>query len=778
MIAGTEWNRPKTQGIHFEPTWPWLLLVALFSSCAGGGGGGGKGSVTPPSELSYLQSNFVYTINTFGPRNIPTWSGGKPTAFTMSPTLPAGLGLDPLTGVISGTPTRVAAQGSYAVTAMNSAGSTTAVLEIAVADSTGTWLQNVSSSYRTAPGGLTGTFATYQDADILLAGIDFNNTGGPGLYNHTGTVSSDGTHLVLVDRNNNRVLVWNTLPSSNVPPDFVLGQPDFTSNNPGTGLNQLNWPVSVSAAGGRLAVADAFNNRILLWDSFPSSTQQPATRSVSQLWPWGVWTDGTKVAATETQGQPGDNVNLWNSWPTRTDQAPDLVIHGQAIGMGTPRTITSNGNYLVVGDHNASIGAYPDTNFFWTSWPTQPDQAPTFFRSDPQQPGSTWMQGSITSDGRLVMLAVQDLPLWDALPMTATTAPDLIVGASGPGAPGFLFAGGNGSGACFAGGRLYVSMSNGNRVVGFNGLPTSATQMPDFVLGAPDIHTNTLLSHGLITNPNPKSDGTALFALSDFDYALYVWKTRPDNSGALPDYIFHTAAPGWDLAVSGGKIFVAGVSTVLGWTSGLPSTGAYPDFSLSGNVGAVQFQNLQGVSWDGTWFALSDSGANRIYVWNGIPNPSRDPDHVIATGPTGTSAVGRLSSNGTTLAAVLTLDHKIALYDLTNFDSPPRYVDGSFNGNVTPIRFNLPVGAALSGTRLFVADTAFNRVQIWNDLSTAVAGSAPDIILGQPANSITDTSPAMSRNGLFFPGAVFFDGSYLWVGEFKFSGRLVRFSVH
>ena len=215
----------------------------------------------------------------------------------------------------------------------------------------------------------------------------------------------------------------------------------------------------------------------------------------------------------------------------------------------------------------------------------------------------------------------------------------------------------------------------------------------------------------------------------------------------MADYIFHTAFAGTDLTVAGGKLFVAGATAVLGWTSELPSTGAYPDFSLaSGSVGTVQFQNLQGVSWDDTWFALSDAGNSQIYVWNGIPDPPRAPDHILATGPTGTSTVGSLSSNGTTLAAVLT--------------------------------FNLPEGVALSGNKLFVADTVFNRVQIWNDFSTAITGSAADVILGQPDNNINDTNPAIGQNTLFWPGFLSFDGSYLWVGEYKFSGRLLRFSIH
>jgi len=36
--------------------------------------------------------------------------------------------------------------------------------------------------------------------------------------------------------------------------------------------------------------------------------------------------------------------------------------------------------------------------------------------------------------------------------------------------------------------------------------------------------------------------------------------------------------------------------------------------------------------------------------------------------------------------------------------------------------------------------------------------------------------PELTRNQFFWPGAIAFDGTYLWVGEFKFSGRLLRFS--
>ena len=44
------------------------------------------------------------------------------------------------------------------------------------------------------------------------------------------------------------------------------------------------------------------------------------------------------------------------------------------------------------------------------------------------------------------------------------------------------------------------------------------------------------------------------------------------------------------------------------------------------------------------------------------------------------------------------------------------------------------------------------------------------------ASGVSDTQPEISRNQVFMPAVASFDGSYLWVGEFKFSSRLVRFS--
>lgn len=107
-------------------------------------------------------------------------------------------------------------------------------------------------------------FRTGQDADLMLSGSDFNNTGGALLFNHRSGIASDGTHFLLCDRFNNRVLSWNALPTKwDPPPDLVPGQHNFIAINPGTSNSGLNFPGNVSVgANGVVTVADTENDRI------------------------------------------------------------------------------------------------------------------------------------------------------------------------------------------------------------------------------------------------------------------------------------------------------------------------------------------------------------------------------------------------------------------------------------------------------------------------------------------------------------------------------------
>ena len=84
--------------------------------------------VTPPSSLSYT-TPVIYTQNETITNNVPSVIG---TVNSYSPALPTGLTINPTTGVISGTPTVAVAAANYTVTASNSGGPTTAIVNITV----------------------------------------------------------------------------------------------------------------------------------------------------------------------------------------------------------------------------------------------------------------------------------------------------------------------------------------------------------------------------------------------------------------------------------------------------------------------------------------------------------------------------------------------------------------------------------------------------------------------------------------------------------------------
>ena len=85
-----------------------------------------------PTALNYTLTPATYCIGTAITNNLPSNTGGAPTAYSVSPALPGGLSLNTSTGVISGTPTTATAATNYTVTASNSCGSATKPVNITV----------------------------------------------------------------------------------------------------------------------------------------------------------------------------------------------------------------------------------------------------------------------------------------------------------------------------------------------------------------------------------------------------------------------------------------------------------------------------------------------------------------------------------------------------------------------------------------------------------------------------------------------------------------------
>lgn len=630
----------------------------------------------------------------------------------------------------------------------------------------------VESNYAVATATAGAITELNADPDVLLGGIDFNNAGGSLLFNHPGGIASDGQHFLLADRNNNRVLIWNDVPTQNEAPDLVLGQSNFTTNNPGIELHHMNWPIAVATDGERIVVADTNNARLLVWNSYPTQSGQPADFAIAGdltanltdaagtvRWPWGVWTDGQRLLSTSTSlGQ----VLIWNNFPTSSTTQPDLVLNNDDLG--TPRSVSTDGTHLIVDDHNAFTNQ--QGTFFWNTFPTTASAAYDFFLANPAaqthtQPATGAVHGeqlysvAFTEEGGLYGITNSGLYYWATIPQSDQAEPTLVIGSDT-----YDWLTGDGSSLVIADGHLYVSAANANMVLGYNTLPTTAVP-PDFSIGSDDVESNTLLTNYFITNPVPATDGTSLLVTSDFDRRLSVWTQLPADSGAKPDYVYEQIEA-WDNELYDGKFVAAGRSSVYLWDT-VPLHGEEPTV-LRDQIGSVQLLDIKGIAMDDRYFYLADQQANAIYVWEGIPTAQSEPVFMLTV-----QRPGRLSSDGQYLAVSAPEEHKTAV-QLFAVEGLSASAEPVTIGNERS--FNLPMQAILADGDLLIADTGFHRVLIWDDVASAIAGADADHTIGTQS-----LDPSIAPGHLFMPGALAWGGGHLWVGEYKFSGRLLGYTT-
>lgn len=121
--------------------------------------------VVAPVSLQYGAASVVYSQGQAIAENVPQSTGGKITAYSVTPALPAGLSLHPSTGVISGTPARAQGESVHTVLGKNAAGSVSATVRIAVA-ATGRW--ETAGSRLQGPQRTTATLLP--DGKVLVVG--------------------------------------------------------------------------------------------------------------------------------------------------------------------------------------------------------------------------------------------------------------------------------------------------------------------------------------------------------------------------------------------------------------------------------------------------------------------------------------------------------------------------------------------------------------------------------------------------------------------------------
>ena len=623
---------------------------------------------------------------------------------------------------------------------------------------TGSWydlsIYEYSPSYSVATSnGKTG-YGLNETGDILLSGYGFDNAGGANKLNHPVSISANYGKLAVTDRFNNRVLIWNTIPSSNTPPDLVLGQANFTTHNSGTGLNNMDFPGQVIITpDGKVLVADSDNNRVLVWTSFPASSGQsadyalPITNYVNfgDSWPWGVWSDGTKVVVTATVAKA---VLFWNSFPGPST-SPDVVLTSSQVG--TPRSILSDGNYVMLGDENANgpcIGSNGTrSTHVWTSWPTS--------SRDPDACIDNWLAGTI-HDSKIYGIAAggETMYFYDEL-FTSTQELQVNVKIANPG-EGHRWAGGDDGGATVVDGKLFVAEYNGNRISVFDTIPTSPTEKPDWALLANEPTDYPLIDEFIIQNPIIDSNGSMLFVSSDFDRSLSIWKQLPGSSGATPDIVMRRFdQPPWDLVVHGKEIYLAGGNSVFGWSDieNTINTGNYSFDLNEKSIGNITFQGVRGIAYNGSYFAVADSGSDTIYIWEGVPEKSDNPTYSLPN----LTNLGRIDMNVTHLAiGCYPGGSSFKVLELSSLSAPSyQTVPGQ----------DCPSEVSFNEKGLFIPSD--DKIIGWNSISDALAGSSPTMSFGGRTDK--------TNMGTKMASGISWDGYHFWVGEYKFSNRLLGF---
>ncbi len=300
-------------------------------------------------------------------------------------------------------------------------------------------------------------------------------------------VASDGRILAIADTDNNRILIWNSIPVFNgQPPDVLLGQPDFnTVTTVVVSASTFRGPQGIWIQNGKLMVADTQNNRILIWNTIPTKNNQPADIVLGQK----DFTTVSPIPVAESALMP------------------------TASTMLDPTSVSSDGIHLFVADlgYNRVL--------IWNSIPKQN------FEPASVELGQLDFVSAIPDDITRLCPAGTD-------PCGAMFYPSVC--GKTMDSPRFVLSDGT---------RLFVADGGNDRVLIYNQIPTQNAAEPDVVLGQPDeyasvVSSTTSLFMPLINQsaaditPTPTSlawDGTNLYVADPSNRRVLVFTPEAPN---------------------------------------------------------------------------------------------------------------------------------------------------------------------------------------------------------------------------------------------------------
>ncbi len=594
-------------------------------------------------------------------------------------------------------------------------------------------------------------------------------------------VALDGTHLIVADSENHRVLIWNSVPTANgTPADVVLGQVDFASRRPNSGRGDANndgfsdagadgffYPTGVTSDGTHLFVADRLNNRVLGWSTFPTSNGKAADVVIGQAdfvtstanaagGPFAIAPNGLNLPTGVTlQGTTLWVADTENNRVVRWDNVTTAPTAGAFIGQASGNVV-SNPNYQQPADTNTG---FPQT---------QPTSTNTMLRP----------RGVAIASGRMFVSEGDSnrVHMFDA----ATFAPlgelgqnvDTIGTPDTSGVTAATLS--NPLGVATDGTSLWVADAANHRVLGYgaSGLTTGAAAQS--VIGQPSTLTsgfNQSSSAAVSVTSSPRGlalQNGNLYVADTNNNRVLVMKT-PVASGDVPQFVYGQPDDALNLVNSGAGasvhtlnaprgVFADGNHVIISDTGNnrvliFDATATTNDATLvlgqasfstaTPNGGGASLATLQqptAAFTDGTSLFVADTGNHRVLVWKAFPTTNgQAADFVLGQ----SSPAGILSNGGQAAASAQSMSFPAAI-------------------------------EVINGT-LFVADSGNNRILTFSSLPQT-SGAAADGVLGQTdLNSRTASASASDLTHLAGPVAFAFDGANLYVTD-RDEARVVVYS--
>lgn len=314
--------------------------------------------------------------------------------------------------------------------------------------------------------------------------------------------------------------------------------------------------------------------------------------------------------------------------------------------------------------------------------------------------------------------------------------------------------------------HLVVADSGNHRVLVWHGIPRDDEQPADVVLGQPDGETEGRAAGGRGPERGMNlptgvlvHDGRLIVA-DAWHHRILVWNNVPETSDVAPDVVLgqpdasavEPNAGGeccassfywpFGIAIIGNTFWVAdtGNRRVLGWRNGIPAPGRPADVVLGqpspthreenrgGMPGPASFRWPHDIAGREDLLLIADAGNHRILGWS--PAPGTDcPADILLGQP-----------------------------DFTGAEEWPY-------GPHTGDRFRFPYAIGLADDRLVVADTANNRILLWDGVPAD--GRAADHVLAQPSFGTNGENrwTSVQRDTLCWPYGLSLRGDRLAVAD-------------